>query len=46
MKTVKLKDKEFRVSIPQEKIQSAIKEMAKKLIMITKTKKYLYLLVF
>lgn len=31
MKTVKLKDKEFRVSIPQEKIQSAIKEMAKKI---------------
>ena len=31
MKTVKLKDKEFQVSIPQEKIQGAIKEMAQKI---------------
>ena len=31
MKTVKLKDKEFQVSIPQEKIQSAIIEMAQKI---------------
>lgn len=31
MKQVKLKDKEFKVSIPAEKIQSAIAEMAKKI---------------